>query len=683
MIWSEIHLLRPLWLLALIPLGMLLARLLRRRDGSGDWSAVIDPHLLPSLVVEGDGRPARVPLSLLGAGWLIAVLALAGPSWSRLPQPVYRLKSAAVLVLDLSRSMDVEDLQPSRLARAKYKLLDLLKQRREGQTALVVFAGEPYVVSPLTDDTATIAAMVPALATDLTPVQGSRPDLALRQAGRLLSQAGAPGGEVLLITDGVDNPAATLEAARKLRQDGRRLSILGVGTPQGGPIPSAGGFVTDSHGAIVVPHLDPGPLREITEAGGGIYRTISSGDADLRAAMTVERTGTAQSKSGERTTQRWRDEGPWLALALLPLAAFGFRRGWIAVFALMPAFLPQPAQALGWNDLWLRGDQQGAREMSAGQAAQAADSFRDPAWHAAALYRAGKYQQAADAFGRIEGAEAQYNRGNALAHMGKPREALAAYDQALQLNPKMEDARHNKDLLEKWLEEQQHRQDRDSTQSGKKGGGTGQQGTENDSRGRHQQSGTGNPSSQQGGQSAAQPGKGQSAANHPQRSQGAQPGASAKRSTPDSAVSATSAAGPNAGQGQQSHGVEASAGASGGSPPLPERQGARQKTQRGSAPGSADGHAASSGRPSPGRPQSARADGAEPGGQPTGAVADRPSGPAGAGAATEQARRSESQQALEQWLRRIPDDPGGLLRQKFLQEHLRRQSALGSPGNPW
>ena len=384
----EFHFLRPLWLLMLAPLALLLWRQWRSGVDGDAWRAVVDAHLLPRLLVDGSGRVRHLPSLLLGLGWLLLVMALAGPTWERLPEPLYQARQFRVVALDLSPSMNATDVAPSRLARARFEVLDLLRQSDEGQTALLAYGAEPYIVSPLTTDAATIAAQVPNLATGLLPVAGARrTDLALDLAGQLLRQAEAPDGQVVLITDGLEHPAATAEAARRLRAEGYRVSVLGVGTAKGGPVRGPdGNFLKDANGAIRLPTLDPAVLRSVADAGGGRYVVARPDDRDI-AALAPRGTAAFGDRAEEQdsTTERWREEGPWLLLVLLPLAAFAFRRGWLSPLALVACLLPAPdAYAATWDDLWLRPDQRAQRLLEDGRPAAAAQLFERPDWRAAA-----------------------------------------------------------------------------------------------------------------------------------------------------------------------------------------------------------------------------------------------------------------------------------------------------------
>ncbi|PLX81675.1 MAG: hypothetical protein C0617_16420 [Desulfuromonas sp.] len=457
--FAQFHFLRPAWLLALLPLGLLLWWGWRRRSGGGNWEAVCEAHLLPHLLIGGPGGGRRKSLAALAAGGLLAIVALAGPAWEKLPRPVLRDQSALVIALDLSRSMDAADLKPSRLERARYKVADILRQRREGQTGLVVYAGEAFVLSPLTPDTETIAAHLSSLETALMPAQGSRADLALERAGELLRQAGVARGGVLLVTDGIRGDRV-FDAAADFAAEGHRLAVLGVGTPEGAPIPAQGGFLKDAAGSIVLPRLEADTLRKLTVAGGGVYRTITPDDGDLEALLPLFAPGRLGGNVEETVLKAdaWREAGPWLLLPLLPLAALAFRRGVLTILplALMPlTLLPLPAQAIDLSGLWLRQDQQAARALEKGEASAAAEGFTDPAWKGAAHYRAGEYQEAEQALQGLAAADALYNRGNALARLGRYPQALEAYEKALEKDPDHADAAHNRDLVRKELENQQ------------------------------------------------------------------------------------------------------------------------------------------------------------------------------------------------------------------------------------
>ena len=458
---ADFHFLRPAWFAALVPLALVLALLARGGGLKSGWEAVCDRHLLPFVLLGRSRARRRSSLALVALAGVVAITALAGPTWERAPQPVFRDRSALVMALDLSRSMDATDVAPSRLARARFKIRDILARRKSGQTALVVYAAQAFVVVPLTDDNNALTLYLQSLTTDLLPAQGSRPDRALQEAGALLLQAGVQRGDVLLVGDYADARADA--EARHLVAKGYRVSVLGVGTDNGAPVPLASGDFVSAGGDTVISTLAKDELKAVADAGDGIYRRLTlAGDddsADLAAWLQSAPQPRAEQDETEETavTDVWRERGPWLLLLLVPLAA-AFRRGVLvaAAVALLP--LPPSAEALDWGGLWLRPDQRAARALEQGDAETAARLFEDARWKAAAQYRNEDYTDAVQTLEPFDAADDVYNRGNALARSGALQEAVAAYKRALELRPDMDDAQHNLRLVEQLMQQQQQRQ---------------------------------------------------------------------------------------------------------------------------------------------------------------------------------------------------------------------------------
>ena len=586
---AEFQWLRPEWLFA-IPVVVFIAVLLARgKLGAGNWESVIDPELMPFVLSRDPGRGTDYRWWLLGLGGVIAVVALAGPAWQRIEQPVFRAEQALVLALDLSRSMDAQDVAPSRLRRAKLKILDMLERRESGQTALLVYSANAFTVTPLTNDNDTIAALVNSLSTDIMPSRGSYPEVAIAKGEQLLDQAGAGFGEILLITDGGSSPAAE-DAARDLKSAGYSLSILGVGTTEGAPIPRAsGGFVTDNRGQIAVPKLEERGLRTLAGIGGGRYARISTDDGDLDTLLSGEVSGGAAIEDNSLATDRWREEGPWLLLLLLPLAALAFRRGWVLVAVIFIVPLPQPAYAMSWDDLWLNKDQQAEKALEAGNVGDAAALFENPDWQAVADYRAGDYAGSAKVFAENSDTRNLYNLANAMALQGELDSAIDTYEQVLEVEPGNEDASYNLELVKSLKEQQEQEQQNqgDDQQSTENPGGEGE---ESDSESQPDQQGEEGES-----QSDGEPQEGD-------------PSESEEMSEEDMKALQE------------------------------ELQKAAEEAESGEEP-----------------QQMSEAELAE------------------------LRQQQEQDQAMEQWLRRIPDDPGGLLRRKF--RHQYQRSGMDQDGN--
>ena len=577
---ADFHFIRPEWLLA-IPVVLVIAVLLARRQlGAGHWRDVIDPALLPYVLSRTPGRGVDWRWWLMGLGGVIAAVALAGPAWQRVEQPVFRADQALVIALDLSRSMDAEDVQPSRLARAKLKILGLLDRREGGQTGLLVYTANAFTVTPLTDDTDTIGALVNSLSTDIMPSRGSYPEVGIRRAQSLLEQAGVGFGEVLLITDGGASPAAE-KAARDLRDKGFVLSVLGVGTREGAPIPRlSGGFVTDMRGQIAVARLEERGLRDLAGVGGGRFAVLSADDSDLDHLLSGEVHAATAADDDSLASDQWREEGPWLVLLLLPLAALAFRKGWVLVLVIFIMPLPQAAQASLWDDLWLNKNQQAQRALEEGSPADAAALFEDTEWRGVARYRAGDYSGSATEFADSGDTRNLYNLGNAMAQMGQYASAIDAYEQVLEMEPDNEDARYNLDFVKNLQEQQEQQAQGDDQQSTENPGGQGQQ---SEGEGEQDQQGTeGNSQSEQ--------------------SESDSEGTQRDDEMSDDDLEAL-----------------------------------QQELER-------------------------AAQEAQPGEEPRQLSEEE---------LAQMRQQQEAQQAMEQWLRRIPDDPGGLLRRKFRYQYQR------------
>ena len=331
---SNFHFIRPWWLLALLPIAWLLWRLRSVNDETSQWQQSVDPELLAHLLIGNDDNSRQVLWhALLALAWLLCVVTLAGPSWERKDTPTYRNVNEQVLVIDLSRSMDAKDIQPSRLVRVRQKVEDILSKSYETENAVVIFAASPFVVSPLTNDAETIRSMLPAIETGIMPAQGSRIGDGIRKAHDLLKSVKSKDGRILLFTDSaVDGD--TFLAAEEVAAAGISLSVIGVGSAEGAPIPiPRGGFIKDLSGNIVVARLDESALGELAKLGGGKYRRITTDESDINSLLKLPARENPDddenTESSQQSIEAWLDRGPWLALLLLPFVAMSFRRGWL------------------------------------------------------------------------------------------------------------------------------------------------------------------------------------------------------------------------------------------------------------------------------------------------------------------------------------------------------------------
>jgi Ca-activated chloride channel family protein len=590
---SDFHFIRPLWLLGIIPAALCLLMINKLAHQAGNWSKVISPELLPFLMqsdAQGENRLTRSFMMGAAGCWLLFCLALAGPSWNQLPQPVHKEDAALVLMLDLSPSMLAEDVTPSRLIKARYKMIDILKSRQQGFTGLVIYGGEAFTVSPLTEDGNTIVSLIPTLHPALLPTYGSNTEDGIDAAIDLIKNAGYQQADILLLTDGVSR-AAFRDISSQLKNHNIRLHILGIGTSEGAPIPMGnGGFVKDKNGSILLPKLDSSALRQLADLGGGKFVSMSNDDSDINHLLqAVASDFPATTEVRDQTFDVWEDYGYWLILLILPLLLASFRKGVVFVIILAPSLLnAPPTEASIWQDLWLTEDQQGYKALQQGDAEAAQGLFENPQWQASAAYKNQDYKTAVEQYSQGGSADDSYNLGNALARSGDLDGAIKAYDQALTIKPDMDDAIANRQLVEQ-LKQQQQNQD--------------QKGDPQDQDGESQDQDQQQSQSQQQSESEQQQNSGeenQSADQEQEQKQQEQSKAASDEEQPEE---------------DQSE----------------EQQSKEEKSKQQSE---------------------------------------------------EDSLKEQQQMELQQWLRRVPDDPGGLLKQKFRYQSQQRASEQRNPPPP-
>lgn len=609
---EALTLLRPVWLWGLLAVPVWILLWCRRSHRADPWRAVCDAELLKAQQVSS-GSAMRLRLLWLLSVYVLTIIALAGPSLGREAQPLNQNSDALIVALDLSEVMRAGDLKPDRLSRARFKLTALLRQRKAGQTALIAYAGEAFTVAPLTDDLSTLDNLLQALDPSVMPIAGQRPERAIRMAQQMLDDAALARARLLLLTSATTDDAE--RAAAEAQRRGLIVSVLGVGTDHGAPVPvGGGGFLQDSSGGILLPKLDDDALRALADAGGGAYQRISDDESDLQALGVLDptRTDIGDEVAADQSMTRPRDDGPWLLLLLLPLVAMAARRGvlWSLVLAMPLLSVTPEIQASVWDDLWQRADQQAWQALQADDPARARELAEDPALRGSAAYRAQDFNAAAEEFASGADVDSAYNRGTALAKAHRYEEALSALDEALRRDPSHADAKANRDAVAQWLEQQKQQEEPEQSKSGEGGGQSGEGEPSDGMPEDGEQSESGEP--QDGEQQGADPNAGESG------EQGQAQDAEGEQSADDQADSSSqeSAASEQDFQQEMQQALDAQA------PEQDQTQGEEKASEAVSA---------------------------------------------------EQISEAEREQAMQQLLRRVPDDPGGLLRRKFILEYQRRQ----------
>ncbi|MHC6645698.1 vWA domain-containing protein [Alteromonas sp. HB246098] len=500
---NQFHFLRPEWFMALVPLMLLVVLIRKTTAKQSGWQSVIPSHLYQHMVIGKTEMGVKPPMWMLAFVWVVSVTALAGPTWERLPQPVYQLKMGHVIVIDMSLSMRATDMTPDRLTRAKYKAIDLVNAIGEGEMGLVAYAGDAFVISPLTEDAGNITTLIPSLSPEIMPVPGSDPLLGIESAAELLTNAGYNSGMIYWITDGIE-----LEQQQELQEYVASVpftvNALTVGTSEGAPIrQQSGELLKDVTGSIVIPKLNESAVKGVVKTSGGRFESFTSNDNDIDALAAVSLLDKGSSEEDEEESNlqgdQWKEVGPYLLLLLLPFAAFAFKRGlvFIVLVGLLspsivknahaaqsigtsqaaqsipsskmveestPATVNKPEPFAWWQKPFMNDNQEALNKYQRGKYKDAVSQFNSEAWKASSLFKSGDYEGALKAYKNIPGAESLYNQGNALAKLGKLEEAIEKYEQALDEAPEFEDAKINKKVVEDLLKQQQQ-QDQQQNQS--------------------------------------------------------------------------------------------------------------------------------------------------------------------------------------------------------------------------
>jgi Ca-activated chloride channel family protein len=470
--FAEFHFLRPAWLLALLPAAMLWLIVRRRGNVERQWRKVIAPHLLAHLKVGSGDRWRFRPLHLTVLVLVLGAAGLAGPTWEREISPLAEDTAPLIIALDLSASMNAVDVQPTRLERAKQKVRDLLILRTGARSALIAYAGSAHIVLPLCDDPAVFETFLAGLESDVMPVAGKEPALALALAEKLLADEPTP-GSILFLTDGIAEEHAPVFADHARRGDDEVL-VLAVGTREGGPIRKGeDGFETDASGRRAVATLDIAGLQALEAQAGAFVDGVTVDDADVGRIQRRVQSHMLEVRQQDETV-RWKDQGYWLAVPVALLSLLWFRKGWtirwsaVALVLLLttPGCAPAGRADSRFVDLWWTADQQGRRQFERGDHAEAAERFDNPMWKGVAHYRAGDFELAADSFARLATMEASFNLGNAHAMLGRYEEALAAYEAALADRPDWTEAAENRDLVLAELKRQEQEADEEEQPPG-------------------------------------------------------------------------------------------------------------------------------------------------------------------------------------------------------------------------
>jgi Ca-activated chloride channel family protein len=464
MTWlGDFHFLRPLWFFAIVPIGWLAYKLWQKKFQRTGFETHINHELLQHLTLSGTERRSHGLLVGLLSAWLIIIVALAGPTWEKLPQTVFKSESAVVIILDLSPSMMARDIKPSRIIRAHLKIQEILRQRKDGLTALVVYAGEAYTVTPFTSDSQTISNLLTTLIPGILPLPGSNPEMAVELAKNLIESSRVTKASILLFTD--DIAEAAVETIVDTLSGDTDLSIIGVGTDAGATIPFNDGLLKDAQQNNIIARRNSNVLKKLTQQTNGYYLPIQADNSDVEFYLSYleQRADSNRLKANSVTGDRWFESGQLIILLLIPFVLLAFRRGVLlsvlCIGATSLVVQPVSVYADEYQSIWKNENERGLDAWKKKNYNSAIDLFNESQWRGSAYYKNGEYNKALELFEQDKTATGYYNRANAHAQLAQYENAITAYEQALKKDSTLSQAKKNKDIVEKLLQQRNQQND--------------------------------------------------------------------------------------------------------------------------------------------------------------------------------------------------------------------------------
>ena len=448
--WENLFFMRPEWLYAYIPVGLICIMFIITYQGRDQWKRSFAKHLLPFLTIKGTKRQFLVPKMLLIVLLSFITLAMAGPTWEKIERPGQKTEAALVVLLDLSRSMLAEDIQPNRIERAKLKLNDFFAAKPNTKTALIAYAGTAHSVVPFSKDYKTISRQMEALRPDIMPVQGTNLSEALDKADTLLAKIVAP-SSILLVTDNI-----TASDIQRISQTATHshIEIMAVATPTGGTIPLKKGALKDKQGNTVIPRLDVVNLDQLSAMENLNVITVTLDDTDVKILAARIRQNLEFELDIENVEEEWKDFGYWLLIPILFISLLWFRRGWKVhwIWLLFIVMGCNDAGEFNLEDQFFTKDQKAQRLLDKGENERAAQAFESGLHQGFAYYEMGDLEKAAEAYSNDVSPEGFYNLGVVYSQMGDLEAAQQAFDAALQQDPKFEKANTNLVLVTKTID---------------------------------------------------------------------------------------------------------------------------------------------------------------------------------------------------------------------------------------
>lgn len=445
--WEDFHFLRPIFLWLFLPASAALVIGLLGVREEVKWRKVIAPHLRPYIIQKGSEGIRKRMQVLLFVFLSIAILGVSGPTWNTVEVPGKTLETPVVVLLDLSQSMMATDIQPNRLERAKFKINDLLEANPRARIALVGFSGTAHTVVPLTTDYKIIRSHLEGLSPQIMPFPGTNLEAALQVADTLTKVTNAPARVILFSDEFNEESFELLQNYTNLGDS--NIEIFPMNTVSGAEVPVPGGSraMKDKAGKVVRSALDIEMTEKLHSIEGiTVHKlTLDKSDVEFLASSIVD--SIEFKEEDEKKDDDWQDRGLWLAIPFALFVLWSFRRGRVIFSLLTVVMLSSCSGNFTFADLWITKDFQAQRLYDSGEFEQAAGLYTDPMHKGVSYFKAGEYERAIQYFSQDTTAMGSYNLGLAYFQNGDFAAAELAFGKALEINPELNDARANQELI--------------------------------------------------------------------------------------------------------------------------------------------------------------------------------------------------------------------------------------------
>ena len=462
------HFLRPLWLLLIVVALLIYWQFTKSQNVRERYQKLIAPHLLNHLIIGGKKKWSFQPIHMIIIIIIVGAIALAGPTWERELPPFTEDKAPLTIVLSLSETMDAIDISPTRLKRAKQKIVELLQLRSGARTALFVYAESAHMVLPLTTDSKIIELFLSSLASGLMPKDGNNAGVAINLVSQFLIAEEVP-GTILFITDGIEKKY--FNTISEVSDSSRnQVIVLAVGTSKGAPISIGNNrFLLTKSGQRKIAKMDINGLKQLRDKYNIPITTVSIDNSDVEWIQKNIQTHLQAVQQAEAKT-RWIEYGYYLLFPMVLLMLFWFRKGWavkwvVAVLIYLSAgsnsiYAQDSLNMIVANDsiktnnwewfynLWFTNDQQGRYYFEEDNYEKASEKFEDVMWKGISLYKAKNYEDAINQFALIDSDESSFHLGNSYAQIKNYESAKNSYKEALKKRPDFPEAAYNLRLVE-------------------------------------------------------------------------------------------------------------------------------------------------------------------------------------------------------------------------------------------